>query len=115
MTQHDFDFDDAMSVSEFFKSKGLKKGNRSFMIKTCHSEEGEAFQALGLANGDKTDDGRNAMTFFVLSRNLEDKGEVLDKAFIKEHKEDLMLLEPIDDLKFGIAFLAGGTQDWDDL
>lgn len=115
MTKHDWDFDDSMTVAEFFKAKGLKKGNRSFMIKTCHSEDGTPFQALGLRNGEKTDDGRDAMTFFVLSRNLEDKGEVLDKAFIKEHKEDLMLLEPIDGLSFGIAFLAGGTEDWDDL
>jgi hypothetical protein len=115
MAKHDFDFDDAMSVSEFFKSNGVKKGSRSFLIKTCTAESGDTFQALGLANGEKTDDGRDAMTFFVLSRALEAKGETLDRDFVKAHKEDLQLLEPVDGLKFGIAFLAGGTEDWDDL
>lgn len=111
----DFDFDDAMTVREFFKANGVAKGKRSFLIKTCTTEEGEKFQALGLANGDTTENGRPAMTFFILSQRLEEQGVVLDRAFVKAHKEDLLVLEPIDGLMFGIIFLAGGREDWDDL
>ena len=97
------------------KSSGVAKGKRSFLIKTCTAEDGEKFQTLGLANGNTTKDGRSAMTFFILSQRLEDQGVVLDRAFVKTHKEDLLVLEPIDGLKFGIIFLAGGKEDWDDL
>lgn len=111
----DFDFDDAMTVREFFEANGVTKGKRSFLIKTCTSKDGEKFQTLGLANGNTTEDGRPAMTFFVLSQVLEAKGVVLNKAFVKEHKEDILVLEPIDGLKFGIILLSSGKEDWDDL
>jgi len=123
MKQHDFDFDDAMSVVQFFKKNKVNKGDRKFLLKTdCHpyNEDGTpnldiSFAAIGFATGDTLDNGRPEYTWFVLSRKLEAQGETLDKAFLKEHKEDLMLLEPVDDLKFGIIFLAGGADDWDEL
>lgn len=110
--QHNFDFDDALSVNEFFKANGVK--NKSFIVKTCTSSEGNKFNAVGFANGETLDDGRPSYTFFVLSRKLEEEGEILNKAFLKAHKADLQLLEPVDDLKFGICFLAG-AEDWDEL
>lgn len=114
--KHNFDFDDAMTVNEFFKANGVKKENKSFIIKTCHPQEGEPFEAVGFYNGEKLDDGRPSYTFFCLSRKLTEAGEILNEAFLKKHKEDLLLLEPIDDLKFGIAFLQETTKNnWDEL
>ncbi|MBP3829319.1 MAG: hypothetical protein J6E29_01125 [Prevotella sp.] len=111
--QKDFNFDDAITVKDFFALHGVKKGYRSFMIKTCTTVDGDQFQTLGLANGKEAEDGKPSMTFFVLSRALEERGEILNRAFIKAHKEDLLLLEPLDGLEFGIAFLSGGVEDWD--
>ena len=115
MTKHDFDFEDSMTVIEFYKKNRVGKGHRKFLIKDCHAEDGSTFKALGLATGDTLEDGRPEYAWFVLSRKLENDGEVLSKAFLKEHKEDLMLLEPVDELKFGICFLAGGADDYDEL
>lgn len=115
MTKHDFDFDDAMTIVQFYKKNRVNKGSRKFIIKECHAEDGNTFKALGLATGDTLEDGRPEYSFFVLSRNLEEQGETLNLMFLKEHKEDLMLLEPVDDLKFGICFLSGGAMDFDEL
>lgn len=115
MQKHDFDFDDSMTVVEFFKKNKVAKGNRKYIVKQCTSEDGNIFPAVGFATGDTLPDGRPEYQWFVLSRKLEASGETLDKSFLKQHKEDLMLLEPVDDLKFGICFLAGGADDWDEL
>lgn len=115
MIKHDFDFNDAMSVVEFFNKNRVKQGSRKFIVKQCTAEDGNIFPAVGFATGDTLPDGRPEYQWFVLSRALEAKGETLDKGFLREHKEDLMLLEPVDDLKFGICFLAGGADDWDEL
>ena len=110
-----FDFDDAMTIMEFYKKHNVTKGNRKFLIKNCHAEDGTEFKTIGFSTGDTLEDGRPEYKWFVLSRALEEQGEELTKEFLKEHKEDLMLLEAIDDLKFGIAFLAGGAEDFEDL
>lgn len=121
MTKHDFDFDDSMTVAEFFKKNKVAKSNRKYLVKQCTSEKGNVFPAVGFATGNTLDDGRPEYAWFVLSRRLEEQGETLNKAFLKEHKEDLMLLEPpLDEdgnpeLAFGICYLAGGAEDWDDL
>lgn len=115
MAKHNFDFDDSMTIIEFYKKNKVTKGNRKYLLKNCVAQDGTQFKALGLADGDTLDDGRPSYQWFVLSRALEEQGEELTKAFLKEHKEDLMLLEAIDDLKFGICFLAGGAEDFDEL
>lgn len=115
MAKHNFDFDDAMTIMAFYKKNRVNKGSRKYLIKSCHAEDGSEFKALGLSTGDTLDDGRPEYQWFVLSRALEEQGEELTKSFLKEHKEDLMLLEAIDDLKFGICFLAGGAEDFDEL
>jgi hypothetical protein len=116
-TKHDWDFDEAQSVTEFFKNNGVKSKDQEFLVKECHSESGESFTAVGFNNGEKTEEGRPAMTFFCLSRKLEAQGHTLDEDFLAEHKEDIMLLEPVDGLKFGILFLAngGGRKKWSDI
>lgn len=134
MTEHNFDFDDAMSVAEFFENNGVALKDQRFTLKTCHpylkdaegnviyDEDGNPkkdlehpFESVGFRNGETTENGTPAYTFFVLSRALTEQGNRLDKAFLKEHKEDLKLLEPVDTLKYGIVFLQGGGEDWNDL
>lgn len=116
-----FDFDDALTIMEFYKKNKVTKGSRKFLIKTCQPEpteenpNPEPFKALGLATGDTLDDGRPEYKWFVLSKALEEQGVELTKSFLKEHKDDLMLLEVIDDFKFGIAFLAAGAEDFEEL
>jgi hypothetical protein len=118
MTEHNFNLDDAMSVNEFFKSNGVSE--KTFKLTECTTEDGKrTFTALGLTNGDTYEkaDGTTgpAMTFFCLSKKLSEAGEVLDRAFIKAHKDEIRLLEPVDGLKFGILFLPGERESWDDL
>lgn len=115
--KHNFDFDDSMTVAEFFKKNRVKEGKRKFLTKNCTSEEGNVFPAVGFATGDTLEDGRPEYAWFVLSQKLEDEAtnEKELKKFLKDHKEEVLLLEPVDDLKFGIVFLAGGADDWDEL
>ena len=119
MKTHEFDFDDSMTIVQFYKKNRVNKGSRKFLIKVCHSEEGNEFISIGFADGDTLDDGRPSYQWFVPSRALEESEDLSSKesfrAFLKKHKEDLMLLEPVDDLKFGICFLAGGAEDFDEL
>lgn len=118
MAQHNWDFDNALSVEEFFDSYGCSK--KGYKLVDCTSDDGNEFVALRLNTG-KTQKsgpykGRPVYVFFCLSRPLEEAGEVLDKDFLRKHwQSDLRLLEPIDGLKFGIAFLEGGDEDFDDL
>lgn len=117
MAKHNWDFDDAVSVSEFYKDNGVKAKDAEYLIKDCTSEEGESFKALGLTNGETLKDGRAGMTFFCLSSKLEAAGHELNDDFLAKHKDDIMLLEPVDGLKFGVIFLAGsgGKKKWSDL
>lgn len=125
MKNHDFDFDDAMSIAQFYKKNRVNKGSRKFLIKVCTAESGDNFISIGFADGETLDDGRPSYQWFVASRALEESEDLSTKekfrAFLKEHKEDLMLLEPpLDEagnpeLKFGICFLAGGAEDFDEL
>lgn len=118
MTNHDWNFEDAMSVNEFYDSHNCE--SKKFKIITCTSESGENFKALRLNTGKVQKSGpykgRPVYSFFCLSRGLEEAGEVLDKDFLKEHWDsDLRLLEPVDDLIFGIAFLESSDDDFDEL
>lgn len=121
MTKHDFDFDNAMSVDEFFDFHEVEADEQEYLLKECTASDGSTFMALGLTNGEtfERSDGTetSAMTFFVLSRKLEDKGEALTEDFLAQHAEDIQLLEPVDDLKFGVIFLATGSgkKKWADL
>ena len=133
MAKHDWNFDDAMSVNEFFATNEVEK--KGFILKPdCHpykkdddgdiitDDEGnpvpdmeQSFEAVGFANGEVDQNGRPQYTWFTLSDAQVKQGKKLTREFLKEHKEDLMLLEPIDGLKFGICFLATAAEDWDEL
>lgn len=121
--EHPWNFDDAMSIEEFFDSYGAKK--KAYKIVTCTNEEtGDHFKALRLNTGKKQTSGkykgRPVYAFFCLSRPLERQGEVLDKDFLREHWDtDLKLLSPPDEgddtLKFGLVFLEDNDDDFDEL
>ncbi len=111
----DFDFDDAMTIMAFYKKNKVTKGNRKFLIKTCYTKDGSEFKALGLCTGDTLEDGRPEYKWFVLSNVLEEQGVELTKSFLKEHKEDILLLEPIAGCHFGILFLASGSEEFEEL
>lgn len=118
MAKHNFNFDDAVTVIEFFKQNKIAKGDRKFLCKNCTAEDGSIFPAVGFADGETLDDGRPSYQWFVASSTITESEGIEDKedlkAFMRKHKEDLLLLEPVDGLKFGICFLAGGAEDWED-
>lgn len=126
----DWDLDDAISVSEFFDDHKIAKSNRRFIVKECEAENGNTFIALGLSNGEdiqvEDEDGNTitrkgaGMTFFALGINCASKYNLEDadaddvKDFIREHKEQISLLEP-NGTKFGKFFVSGGGELWEDL
>lgn len=115
------DFDDAMTVDDFFRCNRVAKNNRKYIIKQCHQrdEDGNAisdFFAVGFSNGETTDDGRPVYEWFVPSRVLERENDFSSKdsfrAFLKKHKEDLLLIEPPEGRNFGIFFLAAKEDEY---
>lgn len=112
-------FNFAISVVEYFESKGLKGKQRSWDVRTCHASNGTEFNALALNTGDTfvTADGRTTQkcAFFSLSKALTDKGEILSKDWIKKHHNKIMLIpaEAISsDTKFGVIYLPREST-WD--
>ena len=122
----DFDFSVAHTITEFFKSRGLKKkSERKWTVSDCHSEAGDTFPALKLVNGDTTKingKDRRAVNCFALSKELQKQGVVLTKKWVKDNKDDIMLIDAEDvnpadghDAKFGIIYLdTGGVDEWDE-
>ena len=123
----DFDFSVAQTISEFFTSRKLKtKSDRKWTVSDCHSKAGDTFPALKLVNGDtfKDENGktRKAVSCFALSKPLQEQGVVLTKKWVKDNKEDIMLINAEDvntaddhDAKFGIIYLDNqGVDNWDE-
>ena len=118
-----FDFSVAQTISEFFTSRKLKtKSARKWTVSDCHSEAGDTFPALKLVNGDTLDNGRKAVNCFALSKTLQEQGVALTKEWVKDNKDDIMLIDAEDvntadghDAKFGIIYLdTGGVDEWDE-
>ena len=122
-----FDFSVAQTISEFFTSRKLKtKSARKWTVSDCHSEAGDTFPALKLANGDTFEDEngktRKAVNCFALSKTLQEQGVVLTKEWVKDNKEDIMLINAEDvntadghEAKFGIIYLDNqGVDNWDE-
>ena len=107
-----FDFDDAITVNEFFKRHHVVK--KLFVIKTITNDDGESFKVVGFANGKHDKDGRVSYTYFALSRRIELDSRNSVKDYLKSHKKDILLLEPIEGCKYGILFISA-IEDWDDL
>lgn len=136
MEKHDWQLDDAQSISEFFENNSVPADKRRWNVKpnckqyqrdedneVVYDDEGEPivlneFAALRLANGKKVESGpakgKDAFVFFCLSKNLIEQGYELSKEFVKAHKDDIRLLEPVDDLKYGVIFLANSDEIWED-
>ena len=113
MAKHSWDFDDAMTPKEFFASHKVAAKKQQHLVKKCHTEDGDTFLAWGLTDGSKAPNGRPGMTFFCLSRALSDEGHVLSLKWLKKHFNEIQLLEPVDDLKFGVIFFTGeGPRDF---
>ena len=122
----DFDFSVAHTIAEFFNSRNLKnKSERKWTVSDCHSESGDTFPALKLVNGDTTKINgkeRRAVNCFALSKTLQEQGVVLTKDWVKDNKDDIMLIDAEDvntadghDAKFGIIYLDnGGVDEWDE-
>ena len=119
----DFDFSVAHTIAEFFNSRNLKnKSERKWSVSDCHSESGNTFPALKLVNGDTLDNGRKAVNCFALSKTLQEQGVALTKEWVKDNKDDIMLIDAEDvntadghDAKFAIIYLdTGGVDEWDE-
>lgn len=124
MAKQDFN-DNAMSFKQFLNSVEVEEDFDLYGVQEIHPEDGEVFNALAIANGGTFKENgktRYSFTFFTLSKNLTEKGEVLTQDFIDEHFNELMLIEPqyleyetvvngkkkkVQN-KFGVLFLRGG-------
>lgn len=126
MTKHNFDFENALTVKAFFKAYKVKPADQQFCVKMCNGSESR-FPAVGFATGELTEDGRPAYRWFCPSKAVAESEDIETKEdlkdFLRKHKEDLMLLEPPSEedefedteiLKFGICFLAGSSENWND-
>lgn len=114
-----FDFSIGMSIAEFWTYKDVEREERKWCIKEFQDEYGDLYNALALTNGTISEKGNPCITMFVLCKELQEDGYVLDKDFIKENKNDIMLITPEDinnkngsDNRFGIIYLAN-PDDWD--
>ena len=113
MKNNNFDFSETLTVAEWFKSKGVRGPQRTYFIKECISDEGEAFMALALHNGEVLKDGRAAYSFFVLSKKLH-ADYTLNKSFLQENAGLIHLIDAEDlGTKFGVIYLPKATEVWD--
>ena len=113
----DYDYSEVMTFAEFFEARDVEE--RKWAIKEFQDEYGDLYNALALTNGTLTKNGKRGYTCFVLCKELQEEGYVLDKDFVKDNKRDIMLMAPEDinskydsDYKFGIIYFDSG--DWDD-
>lgn len=112
-----FDFEDALSISEFFEAKGLEGNERTWDVRTAKA----GFLFLALSNGETTEDGKRSVSCFRLSNKLQDEVE-LSKDWVRENRESIRLIEGEDlhdedgnELKFGVIYLVNGTFEvWED-
>ena len=113
------DFSLVLSIAEFWTYNEVEVEERKWCIKEFQDEHGDLYNALALTNGWISSKGNPCITMFVLCKELQEDGYVLDEDFIKENKKDIMLITPEDinnkngsDNRFGIIYL-GNPDDWD--
>ena len=110
MNESYFNFEDAMSIPEWFQTHNVSSEDKALtFIKTnMHSDRG-TFSALGLRNSDPLTE-KSGYSFFALSNNLAEAGEVLDEDFILNHKDDIRVMADPTDEHCGVLFLAGSAR-----
>lgn len=111
--KEDFDFDDNMTVNEFFERHNVEK--KLFIIKTKTNDNGEKFKVVGFANGKKDKDGHVAYTYFVLPRIIEFDSNVEIKRYLRAHKKDIRLFEPPKGCRYGILQFETTLEEFDEL
>ena len=109
-------------MTEFFRERDIEKEDRKWSIKEFQDEYGDLYNALALTNGTITKNGKRGCTYFILCKEQQEEGYVLDKDFVKDNRIYILLITPEDinkkygsDYRFGIIWLdKPSIDDWDD-
>lgn len=113
----EYDYSVLRTIAEFFDDRDVEE--KKWAIKEFQDEYGDLFNALALTNGAVTKNGKQCCTFFVLCKELQAEGFVLDKDFVRDNKADIMLMAPEDiNSKYGSVYMFGiiyldNPDDWD--
>ena len=118
--EDDFEYDYSVlrTIAEFFDDRDVEE--KKWAIKEFQDEYGDLFNALALTNGAVTKNGKQCCTYFVLCKELQAEGFVLDKDFVRDNKADIMLMAPEDinskygsDYRFGIICFDPVWDEWE--
>ena len=111
MNESYFDFEDAMSIPEWFQAHNVSTEDKkkTYIDDEMHSDRG-TFSALGLRNSDPHVPGKSGFNFFALADKLTQAGYVLDEDFILDHKDDIRVMPSNDGKHCGVLFLAGSAR-----
>ena len=114
----DYDFSELMTIAEFWDDRDVEE--KKWTIREFQDEYGDLYNALALTNGTVTKNGKRGCTYFVLCKELQAEGFVLDKDFVRDNKADIMLMAPEDinskydsDYRFGIICFDTEWDDWE--
>ena len=106
------------TIAEFFDYRDVEE--KKWAIKEFQDEYGDLFNALALTYGAVTKNGKQCCTYFVLCKELQAEGFVLDKDFVRDNKADIMLMAPEDinskygsDYRFGIICFDPVWDEWE--
>ena len=118
MEDIDYDFSELMTIAEFWDDRDVEE--KKWTIREFQDEYGDLYNALALTNGTVTKNGKRGCTYFVLCKELQAEGFVLDKDFVRYNKADIMLMAPEDinskydsDYRFGIICFDTEWDDWE--
>lgn len=114
----EYDYSVLRTIAEFFDYRDVEE--KKWAIKEFQDEYGDLFNALALTNGAVTKNGKQCCTYFVLCKELQAEGFVLDKDFVRDNKADIMLMAPEDinskygsDYRFGIICFDPVWDEWE--
>lgn len=118
--EHDYSV--GVTMTEFYRERNIEREDRKWTIKEFQDEYGDLYNALALTNGTITKNGKRGYTYFILSKEQQEEGYVLDKDFVKDNRIYILLITPEDinntygsDYRFGIIWLdKPSIDDWDD-
>ena len=118
--EHDYSV--GVTVAEFYTEREIERGERKWTIIEFQDEYGDLYNALALTNGTVTKNSKRGRTYFILCKEQQEEGYVLDKDFVKDNRIYILLITPEDinkkygsDYRFGIIWLdKPSIDDWDD-